>query len=100
MSLQKELWELTNTSKIHLLEEERDFAKNIFENRLKPKMLEAAKKGKTYLEYITSIDILSDSLIDILKSEHIGFLKERPPFSANYYFTFKWDKVYHEDFDE
>lgn len=99
MSLQKELLELVNANKIRVSEEERKLAKAIFENELKPKMLEAAKEGKTYCEYVSCLDILSDSLMDILKSEHIGVLKERPPFSS-YRFTFKWDKMYYEDFDE
>lgn len=99
MSLQKELLELVNANKIRISEEERKLAKAIFENELKPKMLEAAKEGKTYCEYVSCLDILSDSLMDILKSEHIGVLKERPPFSS-YRFTFKWDKMYYEDFDE
>ena len=99
MSLQKELLKLTNENKIRILEKEREFAEAFFEGKLKPKMLEAAKEGKTYCEYLSCLDILSDSLMDILKSEHIGVLKERPPFS-NYRFTFKWDKMYYEDFDE
>lgn len=99
MSLQKELLKLVNENKIRQSKEEREIAESLFENSLKPKMLEAAKNGKTCLIYYTSLDILSDSLMDILKSEHIGVSKERPPFS-NYRFTFKWDKMYYEDFDE
>ena len=97
MSLQKELWKLANEEKLNQLKVEREIAEYFFENELKPKMLEAAKKGKTCLEYLTNLDILSESLIDILKSEHIGVSKA--PFSS-YRFTFKWDKVYYEDFDE
>ena len=99
MSLQKELWKLVNENKLRIAKEEREIAESLFENELKPKMLEAAKEGKTYLEYVTGLDILSNSLMDILKSEHIGVSKERPPFSS-YRFTFKWDKMYYEDFDE
>ena len=99
MSLQKELLKLTNENKIRISEKERELAEAFFKNELKPKMLEAAKEGKTYFEYLVNKDILNEFLMDILKSEHIGVLKERPPFSS-YRFTFKWDKVYYEDFDE
>lgn len=99
MSLQKELWKLANENKLNKLKEEREIAEALFEKELKPKMLEAAKEGKTYCEYVTCLDILSEPLMDIFKSEHIGVSKERPPFSS-YRFTFKWDKMYYEDFDE
>ena len=99
MSLQKELLALVSENKLRVAKEEREIAESLFENELKPKMLEAAKNGKTCLIYFTSLDILSDSLMNILKSEHIGVSKERPPFSS-YRFTFQWDKMYYEDFDE
>ena len=99
MSLQKELLELVNENKIRISEKERELAEALFESELKPKMLEAAKEGKTYCEYVSCLNILSDSLMDILKSEHIGVSKERPPFSS-YRFTFKWDRMYYKDFDE
>lgn len=98
MSLQKELWELANENKLNQLKKEREKAEYIFENELKPKMLEAAAKGETYLNYSTNLDILSESLMNILKSEHIGVSKKRP--SSSYHFIFKWDRIYYEYFDE
>lgn len=98
MSLQKELWELANENKLNQLKEEREKAEYLFENELKPKMLEAAAKGETYLNYSTNLNILTESLMNILKLEHVGVSKKRS--CSNYNFTFKWDRIYYGYFDE